>query len=227
MAFGQAHFLQDEPVEVDDEPLRLIGMLQHVAERANEELVLVSPYLIPTPELLEHIALETGDGVRVKLLTASMGANNHTVAHSHYKKYRRRLLGKGADLYEFRHDPSAELRDKSDVPPVQARFIALHTKAVIADRSRCFVGSLNLDPRALRINTENGLYIDSPEFCELLAERFERMMQPENAWRVYLDEKGRLRWTSTAGTVTRQPARSFGQRVADFFFRLLPLEGQL
>jgi cardiolipin synthase C len=60
-----------------------------------------------------------------------------------------------------------------------------------------------------------------------LAEQFDVLMTPENAWRVYVNEKDRLRWESSSGNVSRQPARSFWQRIADFFFRLLPIEGQL
>jgi len=119
------------------------------------------------------------------------------------------------------------MRAISDVPPIDSAFISLHVKALVGDRKRCFVGSLNLDPRALEINTENGLYIESPGLSRQLAEHFDAMMAPENAWRVYLNEKNKIRWESSLGTVSRQPARSFGQRIADFFLRLLPIESQL
>ncbi len=36
-----------------------------------------------------------------------------------------------------------------------------------------------------------------------------------------------LYWQSSEGIVRSQPARSFSQRIADFFFRLLPVESQL
>ncbi|MDH3934110.1 MAG: hypothetical protein OEU62_02975, partial [Gammaproteobacteria bacterium] len=52
-------------------------------------------------------------------------------------------------------------------------------------------------------------------------------MQPENSWRVSLNEDNELTWESTAGTVQLQPARSFGQRVADFLYGLLPIKDQL
>jgi len=188
---------------------------------------MVTPYLIPVGNFLEELAEMSSEGVTVKILTGSLGANNHTVAHSHYKKYRRRILATGAELYEFRHDPSPAIRDAVDVPPVRATFISLHTKALVGDRKRCFVGSLNLDPRALEINTENGLYIQSTGLCGQLAEQFDSLMEPENAWHVYLNENHQLRWKSRAGTVAFQPARSFGQRIADFFCRLLPIESQL
>jgi putative cardiolipin synthase len=188
---------------------------------------MVTPYLIPVKGFLEDLAKLSSEGVKVKIATDSMGANNHTAAHSHYKKYRRRILASGAELYEFRHDPSSAMRDISDVPPVQANFISLHIKALAGDRQRCFVGSLNLDPRAIEINTENGLYIQSPGLCGELAEQFDTLMVPENAWRVTVDNSDQLRWESSAGSVSIQPARSFWQRIADFFFRLIPMESQL
>ncbi len=93
---------------------------------------------------------------------------------------------------------------------------------MVGDRQRCFIGSLNLDPRALEINTENGLYIDSAELSEKLADKFTTLMVLENAWQVELDQDSKsMSWTSSKGRVYRQPARSFGQRVADFFYRLL------
>jgi putative cardiolipin synthase len=224
---GEAHFLQDEPVTFDGEAHRLGDMLDYLAEPNHEELIIVTPYLIPVGDFLEELAEMSSEGVAVKILTGSMGSNNHTVAHSHYKKYRRRILATGAELYEFMHEPSPAIRDAVDVPPVQATFISLHTKALVGDRKRCFIGSLNLDPRALEINTENGLYIQSPQLCGQLAKQFDSLMAPENAWQVYLNENHQLRWKSRAGTMAFQPARSFGQRIADFFLRLLPIESQL
>ena len=227
MITGEAHFIQDEPVAMGGRELRLVDMLAFISEPSLSELIFVTPYLIPVKGSLEDLTATTARGDTVKLLTGPMGANNHTAAHSHYKKYRRAILATGAELYEFRHDPSPAMRDVSDVDPIQAGFISLHIKAIVADRRRCFVGSLNLDPRALEINTENGLYIESADFCGPLANDFDRLMMPDNAWRVTLDENKQLRWESSAGTTSLQPARSFGQRIADFFFRLLPIESQL
>jgi putative cardiolipin synthase len=227
MEVGEAHFLQDVPMTFDGEEHRLADMLVHLAEPNHKELIIITPYLIPMGDFLENVAQLSSEGVKIKILTGSMGANNHTVAHSHYKKYRRSILATGAELYEFRHDPSSAVRAVSDVPPIHSGFISLHIKAIVGDRKRCFVGSLNLDPRALRINTENGLYIQSPGLSKQLAEHFDTLMTRENAWQVYLDMNDKIRWKSSTGNVSRQPARSFRQRIADFFFRLLPIESQL
>ncbi len=224
---GEAHFLQDDPVNVGGEPLRLLDMLDYVARETEDEWLIVSPYLLPTKALLELLTSSAAAGIKVKILTGSLGSNNHTSAHSHYKKYRRPLLASGAELFEFRHDPSPSVRAVADVPPVVSKFISLHTKVMVSDRTECFVGSLNLDPRAIVINTENGIFLDSPSFCGRLAEQIEELSSRENAWRVSLDEKGKIRWESREGIVHRQPARGFGQRIADFFFRLLPIESQI
>ena len=130
----------------------------------------------------------------------------------------------GAKLYEFHHQPGSELRAMADVAPVAGEFVALHPKVGVTDRKHCFVGSLNIDPRALVINKENGLQIESEALCGQLGDLLELYIAPENAWHVTLDEKGDLQWTSAEGTVHKQPARSGGQRMSDFFFRILPIE---
>ena len=228
MVPGTAWVVQDDPVHVHGESLRLVEMLDHLTrDYHSKEILVSSPYLIPVGNFTGGLARAARDGARVRVLTSSLGSNNHTSAHAHYAKYRRRILATGVELYEFDHEPPEDIRALADVPPVRAAFVSAHMKAIVADRERCFIGSLNLDPRAIDLNTENGLYIESPELGEQLARKIERMMEPDAAWRVHLDMYDRLYWTSDRGRIDRQPARHFGQRIASFFFRLLPIEGQL
>jgi putative cardiolipin synthase len=224
---GQGHLIQDEPIKHGKDSYRLVDMLAYLAGPSHHELIMVTPYLIPKGDFLQRLAKRSSAGIKFKILTGSMGANNHTAAHSHYKKYRRPILAAGARLFEMKHDPSPDIRDLSDVEPVEADFICLHVKALVSDAEQCFIGSLNIDPRALDINTENGLYINSVGLCGQLAGQFDILMSPENAWHVYLNEENQLRWESSSGIVSRQPARSFWQRISDFFFGLMPIEDQL
>ena len=225
--YGEAFFLQDIPISEDGRELKLVDMIDQVAGESDEEIIIVSPYFIPTNNLLEDIAAATLRGVKVKIITGSLGSNNHTAVHSHYRKYRRRIHAAGAELYEFRHDPAPDIRAISDVPPVTAKFISLHAKALVGDRNKVFIGSLNLDPRAVIINTENGVYFESAALGEDLGRLFDEMMSPENAWQVRLDDNDNLTWTAKEGVKQQQPARHFGQRIADFLYRLLPIESQL
>ena len=47
-------------------------------------------------------------------------------------------------------------------------------------------------------------------------------MSGANSWRVELAAGGALRWTSDAGTLDRQPARSVWQRIENLVFKLFP-----
>lgn len=228
MVAGTAESRSDSPEVVGDRGTRLVDQLNEVELDAKHQTSVITPYMIPSKEFLadvERVVKE--DGTRVRFLVPSMESNNHTMAHSHYKKYRKKLLKAGAELYEFRGQPSAELRAFSDTPPLKAGFISLHTKAFVLDDRWVLIGSLNVDPRSIDINTEHMLVIDSPELAGQMNSDYEAMVDPANAWKVTLDEKGKLRWTSSVGTVKSQPARSFGQRMADFFWRWMPVESQL
>jgi putative cardiolipin synthase len=103
------------------------------------------------------------------------------------------------------------------------KYAGLHSKTLVIDRKRVFIGSFNFDPRSADINTEMGVIIDSPGVAAELADIYERDIAPENAWQVLLDDDGDLFWKNSDQTVTRQPARSTWQRVQDVLFMALPV----
>ena len=140
-------------------------------------------------------------------------------------KYRRPLLEAGAELYELRHDAAA--RPDYETPPVHSEHLVLHTKSIVVDREKVFVGSLNLDPRAVYINSEMGLLVEDPVLAERLLAWFDTLITPDNSWKVGLDERDKLFWESSAGRVHRQPAKSWGEHVGDFFYGLILPESQL
>jgi putative cardiolipin synthase len=146
------------------------------------------------------------------------------VAHTAYKEWRKRLLSIGVELYESRHD--SIYMSEYTTPPIEADFLGLHSKAIVVDDHLTFVGSPNIDPRSLMINTEIGFFVESESLTRRLSALIERDISPEAAWRVYQDERGRLRWVSSAGTVTKQPALGLIQRVTSFFINWLPVESQ-
>ena len=52
----------------------------------------------------------------------------------------------------------------------------------------------------------------------------QRDMQPENAWQVFLDEKGKPYWVNSDKRTNKQPNRGFSQRVMDKIFKVVPKE---
>ncbi|MBL8374895.1 phospholipase D-like domain-containing protein [Accumulibacter sp.] len=144
-------------------------------------------------------------GVQVRILTNSLSSHDVPAVNSHYQKWRQPILETGAFLHELRAD-AAVRGEIVDLAPLTAEFAGLHTKAMVIDRQRAFVGSMNLDPRSAIHNSEMGVIIDSPPLAERLAQRMERDLHGENSWQVILADDGALRWRSAAGELDRQPA---------------------
>jgi putative cardiolipin synthase len=201
---------------------RMATELPEFSKTAQKELLIVNSYLIPDDHMLEEAKAMVQRGVNLRIITNSLSSQDVPAVNSHYGPYRKRILETGIDLYELRHD--AAIKSEVDTPPVVSGFVGLHSKASTVDRSRAYIGSFNLDPRSRNINTEMGILIDSPELAEELAQKIEYLMQPENSWRVQLDEKGKIIWVSGDKILKRQPAQSLWQRLQDVFFKLFPKE---
>ena len=228
MTSGSAQFVSDTPDVTATETRLMVGELGKMLAKAKKEIIIVSPYFIPYKKSFGELKQLTDRGITVRILVPSLGANNHTPAHSHYRKYRRQILESGALLYEYNFQPSPEQRTLCNVNPVQAEWIGLHLKTIIVDRKHSYIGTLNLDPRAMNLNTEEGLIIDSPALGKKLAGHIDEMLKPENAWQISFDSKGRMQWQGEArNPLRRQPARGSMQRVVDTIARWLPIEKEL
>ena len=199
--------------------------LAGIVEQAQREVLILNAYIIPGESMMQILREAVGRGVRVRALTNSLASNDVPAVTAKYKKYRKPLLEAGVELYEFRAHPEIQ-RGVVDTAPVEAGFAGLHTKAVVVDRETVYVGSLNLDPRSIQLNTEMGMVVTSPGLAEEVAAIAERDMAPTNSWRVLLDENGELFWESVEGIVKKQPAQSSWQRIQMWFFGIAP-EGQL
>jgi len=199
--------------------------LAEIVARAEHEVVIANAYVIPGERMMEILREATGRGVRIRMLTNSLASQDVPAVTAAYGRHRKELLAAGVDLYEFRSDPDIQA-DIVDTPPVEAEFAGYHVKTLVVDRETVYAGSLNLDPRSIRLNTEMGMIVSSPGLADEVAALIERDMQPINSWRVGLDADGDLVWVSSAGTVSKQPARNGWQRFEAWFMGIVP-ESQL
>ncbi|MCK5360227.1 MAG: phospholipase D family protein, partial [Gammaproteobacteria bacterium] len=107
--------------------------------------------------------------------------------------------------------------------------LTLHTKGILIDRKRVFVGSLNLDPRSIDINTEMGLLIDSTEMGGWMTAGVRERI-PTIAYRVKMDEERNLSWHAMIDgrevVETTEPQTSAWQRFKAWFLKIAP-ESQL
>jgi putative cardiolipin synthase len=164
--------------------------------------------------------------VRVKMLTNSLASNNHIPVHGAYASYRHRLIRSGVELYEMRVDATEVPRARDDET---YDSVTLHTKAIMIDRRYLFVGSLNLDPRSIDINTEMGVLINSPDMSEQIVKPFLDSL-PQQSYRVVEDKNGSLRWYGIIDgkevVENSEPQASTWRRFKAFISRILP-ESQL
>jgi putative cardiolipin synthase len=216
---------EDNPKNRDEAPVQVANELIELFDSAESEIVIVSAYLVPTPHLEGAVERALDRGVRVRVLTNSIQSNNHLAAHSAYRRHIDTLLGFGAELHEVRID--AKDRDRYMITPVDRKILALHAKALVIDDDKVFVGSANLDPRSLRINTEMGLLVRSERFNRAVREALEGDFSAANAWRLELQEDGSIHWVADNQRLASQPAASFMQRIEDWFFSHLPIEGEM
>ena len=70
----------------------------------------------------------------------------------------------------------------------------MHAKALVIGRDKVFIGSANLDPRSLRLNTEIGLLVYSETLNAEVRSMVERDFSQENAWHLQFDEEGNVTW---------------------------------
>ena len=219
---GTSYLIYDEATEKDAISQHMIQAMFSFMDKSEEELLITNAYIIPGQPGIDFIQGLTDRGVKTRILTNSLASHDVPAVNSHYKYWRDDFINAGAELYELRAD--ADIQAIVDVPPSRGEFTGLHTKAVVVDRRYVFIGSMNFDPRSANINTEAGAFVDSPGLAEALAQVMERDMQPENAWQVLLNDKGKPYWVNSDETVTSQPARDGMQRVMDVILEVVPKE---
>lgn len=192
LVFGDARVVFDRPDKIagaeppTEESTWWGGLARHVGD-VRSEVIFISPYFVPGPRGLERFRALRSEGVRVRILTNSLASNDVAVVSAGYAKYREAMLKAGVELYEIR--PVLAVAE-SDLPEVKKRFgssgAALHAKTLVFDRRTVFVGSANLDPRSVNLNTEHGIVVHSPDLARQVSEMFGRLTDPRASFRLAL-----------------------------------------
>ena len=217
--------VQDLPEKVRNplkrSPSATVEYLQKMVSAADNELIVISPYFVPQKQGIDFFAALVKKGVRVVIVSNSLASTNHTSVHAVYARYRKPLLKQGVELYE--------LRPRYEAMQTETK-LTLHSKVATVDRRRTFVGSFNIDPRSLYLNTELGLAVDSVDLSTSMACSILDTL-PEYAYKLRLSKKGRLQWLlRTSGVeevITTEPQTSFWRRLLAKLMSLLPIEEQM
>ncbi|MBI3551489.1 MAG: phosphatidylserine/phosphatidylglycerophosphate/cardiolipin synthase family protein [Elusimicrobia bacterium] len=111
---------------------------------ANDTIVIENSYVILPSILKSELERAIKRGVRVVLLTNSPATNNLFSARTAYEADLPMLIRMGMELWEFQGPGT------------------LHAKGMVVDGRVVYLGSFNLDPRSLRLNTETGVVGEDP-----------------------------------------------------------------
>jgi putative cardiolipin synthase len=230
LIWGEATVLADRPDKLEtSESSVLSGLRKRINEMVNQELLLEVAYLVPGHRGVKSLCDLTARGVRVRILTNSCASTDVAIVHAGYAKYRKKLLRCGVELSELQ--PSAGFINKEWTWLKGKSTAALHTKAAVFDRRTVLIGSFNLDPRSVYLNTELSIVVESPTLAAEVAGFIEAGMQPSNAYRVELDHDGDLLWTAIEQGkpmhFASEPHVSWWRCLILNALLLLPIEGQL
>jgi putative cardiolipin synthase len=208
-------------------------MLKLYWEGLIKELIIFSPYFVPGKSGTAFLTQLSQRGVRVRILTNSLASNNVELVHAGYKKYRKKLLRGGVELYELNKKLTRK-QGKEKKGADGSSKATLHAKSFVFDRKQVFIGSLNLDPRALLHNTEIGVVLKVPEIAKEMAKWFDENIEVL-AFRLELtkDENGHEKllwrgWEKGKQVVyTHEPHTGFWRRFGIGFMSIWPIESQL
>jgi putative cardiolipin synthase len=191
LTWARAEFVADVPGKLypgHEGGSPVLDRLVDLWDDARQEMLIESAYFVPSRRGAAFIVQQAGEGVHTRLLTNSLAANDVTVVHVGYAKYRRKLLKAGVELYEFQpraapgeYDLKITARRRSNA--------SLHAKVAVADRRLTWIGSFNLDPRSAALNSELAIVIHSEQLAAEAAALIERDLEPDRAWKVTLEPR--------------------------------------
>ena len=144
---------------------RLNDLMLGVISSARKRVWIMTPYFLPTQDLIGALIAAHLRGVDVQILLP--GENNIKPAHWASRNILRIILE--TDLY---------------VAYQKSPFI--HSKILLIDEQYSLIGSANMDPRSLRLNYELGVELFSRETNQQLSEYF--LSRRANATQVTKEE---------------------------------------
>jgi len=116
----------------------------------------------------------------------------------------------GLDIYEFRPDAVSQARLMQRLDRIEKPKFSLHAKTVVVDSSKVFIGTFNLDPRSVNLNTETGVIIEHEKLAKEVEARINEDMLSESSWDARHDNPDQ--------------ASSFFKRTKTFFWQLMPMK---
>ena len=193
-----AAVLADRPGKIanenaPDEEVTIANNLATLMLGAKHELNVISPYFVPGKDGVALFAKLEGQGVHIRILTNSLASTDSPLVHNGYSRYRVALLKLGVELLEVR--PKLGMK-RARFHPFRSSNASLHAKALVIDQRTVFIGSMNMDARSARTNSELGLVMRSAEIARQVTSLLDDI-SADGSYRLQLvDQGGKIEWSS-------------------------------
>ena len=235
----KAEVVKDAPDKIQDKAKKEQHLNFQMVKRLDtptENVDLISAYFVPQKKGEKKLTQLANDGVHVRVLTNSFKANDVSLVHAFYAKYRENLLKNGVNLYEFLpavsdenlYANSKEISKKAKVSLKGLSRSSLHAKLMAIDNKQVFIGSFNFDPRSANLNTEIGVIINSPPLANAVHKTMDDNLK-KYAYKLVLDSKQNINWLkeTPSGIITlrKEPKMKWWQKAGIKVISWLPIEG--
>jgi phosphatidylserine/phosphatidylglycerophosphate/cardiolipin synthase-like enzyme len=192
-----ATVLADPPGKMSHETdaargVTLAASIKTLMRSATRELIVISPYFVPGRDGVALMRELVDRGVHIRVMTNSLASTDTPLVHNGYARYRVALLKLGVELSEVR--PRLGTKRKR-FHPFRSANASLHAKALVIDQKIVFIGSMNMDARSARTNSEMGIVIRSPEIARQVTSLLDDI-SADGSYRLQLNRDGDIRWSS-------------------------------
>ncbi|VXB81336.1 minor cardiolipin synthetase (phospholipase D family) [Bacillus sp. 349Y] len=141
------------------EGVNIEDFFREFIDEAKEEIIIGTPYFIPTPVLMDALCRALDRGVDVSIIVPDNA--DHMIVKETAFPYFRKLIPKGAKVYQFLNG-------------------FYHAKLLVIDDHFCDIGTANFDQRSFFINLElNNLIYDKAFIGTLKKEIAKDMMESD------------------------------------------------
>jgi cardiolipin synthase C len=193
-----ATVLADRPAKIasetsPEEEETIANNIAALMGSAQEEITVISPYFVPGEEGVQLMRKLTERGVHIRILTNSLATTDAPLVHNGYAHYRAALLKLGVELYEVRPKLGQK---RPRFHPFRGSTASLHAKALVIDHRTVFIGSLNMDRRSAKLNSELGIVIRSAEIARQVGSLMDDITE-EGSYKLSLDAHGHVLWSVT------------------------------
>jgi len=247
LVWAEGEIISEPPRKIQHasrETTQVSYRLEQEYQRTKKELLVEMAYIVPTEDFQRQLNDLHRRGVTVKIMTSALEATDVSLVYSAYKRYRENLLEAGVELYEYKAHAGLTRSERKWYKP-RSTLSSLHTKAIVFDRERVYIGSANLDPRSVKLNTEIAVLVHSRRLAQQMADYLAEDFSAARSWHVKLHftweyqpargdwrERKYLTWVGEhqgkPTTLYIEHAAGLWQRTKAFLYSLLPgIEPQL